>query len=1329
MLPANSRRLWSAARTKFLASLAAAVWVCSGCAGGNNSPPPPPPNPLTINATVSPQPNANGWNNTNVTVSFTCSDTSSGTPTCPPPQSLTTEGANQIVSGTATDTAGNTATTRLMISIDKTPPTISAAPSPGANASGWNNTNVAVTFTCADAGSGVASCPPTQTVTVEGPNQAIAGTVTDKAGNTASASVTLNIDKTPPAITASASPTPNTAGWNNSNVTVTFNCSDQTSGVAFCAPPTTLTTEGSKQSISGSAVDIAGNTATASVTVNLDKTPPSVTIDSTKNGSLVSLSTSSFTLGGSESDSLSGVAGVTCNNVPATISGSTYSCTVSLVQGSNSISVQATDVAGNSSTSPIGLTYAPAPQIAITSPANLTVTNLSPVTVSGTISDPAATVTINGITAPQNSGKFSIPVPLVEGLNVLSAVGKNSSNVVSTATVQVTLDTTPPHVTIDSPADGFTTTDASVTVSGLANDVVVGTVNALDVQVTVNGTAAQVANRTYSVPNVQLAVGKNTIQAKGVDRAGNGTTTSITVTRVLPSQPPPPAIGQALITNSFSVVSGNNQSATIGAQLPAPLVVALKDMANKPVPNQTVVFKVTGNNGTVSASSSGAPSTAVPVTTDANGLAQAYWTLGERSGAGINTVQASSTLAIGAANFTATGLIGNSAQIVVDSGNQQTGAIGQPLPFPFVVVAVDSGHNRVPNVPVTFTVKGGGGNIGGAATQSVTTDSDGRAIAVLTLGLQEGYENNLVEVTFPANPGSLVAFSATAKAPGDPASTTISGVVLDNSNNPIPGVTMRLYQTNQGSANNLPVQIGTPVQTNAQGTFLIPSAPVGSFKLMADGGTVTGTKSYPPLEYDITTVAGNDNTVGMPIYLPALDTVNKVCVDAAHGGTLTLPQVPGFSLTIQPGAATFPGGSRTGCVTVTPVNGDKVPMAPGFGQQPRFIVTIQPVGTTFNPPAALTIPNVDGLPPRAVTEMYSYDHDLGMFVAIGAATVSDDGSVIVSNPGVGVLKAGWHCGGNPNSSGSAGTCAACETCQGTQCGPDVSLDGTACSTSIVPSGICNNGICKPNKGRLQIDQPSANTRFNITSSPQMPQISAHAHILDISPDPTPSTDFIWTTQIRYTGPNGHSTSLDIPATTITGGGYTANTGGVIRGGDLTFMASATVNGNVLTDQTTGVNIRGINPSHQQVNGQLGGFPATSIACWESNHQLAQFDSQGLPLFGPPNGYGIMQVDNPPVSDEGIWNWQQNVAEGLAILASKRAVAIAYPSHVQQMFPDATDFVALNLIDQATNQPYVVLETIQRYNGGHYWVWNDTSKTWVKSPPNNYVAKVLASSCP
>lgn len=914
---------------------------------------------------------------------------------------------------------GGTLTIQI-VGVDNAPPFITATVSPTPNAAGWNTADVTVTFTCSDAISGVANCPPPQTVTGDVASQTVTGTATDRAGNSASTSVIVKIDRTPPAIIASISPAPNSSGWNKSDVTVTFTCTDAMSGIQNCPAAQSLTGESARQTISGTATDKAGNSATTSVTVKIDKTPPAVSVASPPNGSSISLSTVAIGLNGSVSDGLSGVSSVTCNGSPGAISGSNFTCTVLLTQGPNSISVQATDVAGNSSASALALTYAPAPQIAITSPANLSITNLSPSTVVGTVSDPNATITVNGIRAPQSGGSFAIPVPLVEGLNVLTAVATNAGGVVSTATVQVTLDTTPPHITVDSPLDGATTTAAAVTVTGLANDIVIGTVNAQDVQVTVNGLSAQVANRTYAAVDVPLTLGKNIIQAIARDHAGNSSSTSIAVTRVLPSQPPAPAIGTAVISQSLKIVSGNNQTGTIGAQLAQPLVVALSDPANNPVANQTVVFKVTGNNGSVSAAG-GTPSLAVAVTTDVNGQAQALWTLGGRAGAGINTVQASSSLAVGTASFTATGTNANASQIVVDSGNNQTGVLGQPLGFPFVADVVDNGHNRVPNVPVTFTIKQGDGTFGGAISQTVSTDSNGRAIAVLTLGTQIGNDNNLVEANFAGDPGSPAAFTASGRAPGNPASTTVSGVVLDNSNNPIPGVTVRLFQTNQGNANNLPVQVGTPVQTAVNGTFLIQPAPVGFFKLMADGTTAPGPNSYPTLEYDLVTVAGNDNTVGMPIYLPALDTVNKLCVDDTHGGTLTLPQVPGFALTVPAGSATFPGGSRQGCVTVTVVNGDKVPMAPGFGQQPRFIVSIQPVGTRFDPPAPMTLPNVDGLQPRAVTEMYSYDHDLGMFVAIGTGTVSADGSVIASNPGVGVLKAGWHCGGDPNSSGSAGS--------------------------------------------------------------------------------------------------------------------------------------------------------------------------------------------------------------------------------------------------------------------------------------------------------------------
>lgn len=705
----------------------------------------------------------------------------------------------------------------------------------------------------------------------------------------------------------------------------------------------------------------------------------------------------------------------------------------------------------NHALSPIAnltVTGTPPPTVTITSPSDLSYLNLTPTTITGTVSDPAAKVVINAINAPVDpTGKFSATVPLTEGPNILTATATSPSGTAGTASITVTLDTTPPHVTITSPTDQFTTAATSVSVAGNINDIVVGTVNSQQATVTVNGVAGQVANRTFLAQNIALAMGSNTIQAVAVDRAGNQATTQITVIRQAPQ------------SGQIALLSGNNQTGTIGADLPMPLVVALTDSSGSPAINKQVIFSVTQNNGMVSTANS-RPASSVLATTDASGHAGVNWTLGMRSGAASDGVQAYSVGYSGAVLFTATANQGPPGLIVIDTGNNQTGTVNQSLAKPFIAVVIDAGNNRLPNIPVTFTVVNGGGSFAGQQSITGTTDSDGRAAATLTLGFQEGNANNLVTANFVGNTGFPVSFKASGLGPGDPKNTVISGVVLDNTNQPIAGATIRALLDTTLYSNPSSAPSAASVQTDATGRFSLANAPVGYVKLFIDGSTSTTPGPFPILEYDLVTVAGQVNTVNRPIFLIALKTSNRLCVtDATGGGTLTIPDAPGFSLTFGPGQVTFPGGSKTGCVSVTQVHPDKVPMEPAFGQQPRFIVTIQPAGAVFNPPAPITIPNVDGLKPREVTEMYSYDHDISSFVAIGTGTVSDDGQVIRSNAGVGVLKAGWHCGGNPNIFGGVGQCGQCAYCDGQNCQPNTLA--TTCINLCVQGGIglCQGGYC------------------------------------------------------------------------------------------------------------------------------------------------------------------------------------------------------------------------------------------------------------------------------
>jgi hypothetical protein len=161
---------------------------------------------------------------------------------------------------------------------DTTPPVIIPTVTGTLGNNGWYVSDVTVSWSVSDPESGIASSSGagTTVLTSDTAGTTLTCSATNGAGLSNSVSVMIKIDKTGPVVTASASPTPNANGWNNTDVIVTFSATDA-SGMDTITPPVTVTTEGDGQLITGYATDLAGNVGSASITLNIDKTPPVIT--------------------------------------------------------------------------------------------------------------------------------------------------------------------------------------------------------------------------------------------------------------------------------------------------------------------------------------------------------------------------------------------------------------------------------------------------------------------------------------------------------------------------------------------------------------------------------------------------------------------------------------------------------------------------------------------------------------------------------------------------------------------------------------------------------------------------------------------------------------------------------------------------------------------------------------------------------------------------------------------------------------------------------------------------------------------------------------------
>lgn len=230
---------------------------------------------------------------------------------------------------------------------DNTPPNIVATVSGTKSAEpfgsqGWYTSAVSVHWSVTDPESAISGTSGCGDASVTTNTTSVTFTCSASSeGGTATQSVTIRVDLTPPVVSPTVTGTRGNAGWYTSDATISWTTTDDISPVIASCTPTTLTTDTDPagQTYSCTAISAGGST-TASVNVKRDVTRPIITfagMTSYTVDQMVSITCSAI-----DPSPGSGLASLDCPGAH----GDAYN----FILGSSALTGNAADVAGNMTT-------------------------------------------------------------------------------------------------------------------------------------------------------------------------------------------------------------------------------------------------------------------------------------------------------------------------------------------------------------------------------------------------------------------------------------------------------------------------------------------------------------------------------------------------------------------------------------------------------------------------------------------------------------------------------------------------------------------------------------------------------------------------------------------------------------------------------------------------------------------------------------------------------------------------------------------------------------------------------------------------------------------
>lgn len=291
--------------------------------------------------------------------------------------------------------------------------------------------------------------------------------------------------------------------------------------------------------ITATAVDRAGNSASDNTTVNIDLTAPALSLTAPANGALTSDDrppvTGTADPGAQVQVFIDGqpVATVTANGQGRW----SYNIPQPLADGMHVVRAETADQVGNRADAQSTFTIdTTAPTIDITAPVGNNPTNDPSPVITG-MAEPGAAISVEvngqpvGMTTADANGAwtFALPQPLPDGQQTIRATARDAAGNQGSDTTSVRVDTTPPLVTITEPGDGAMIANQQPTLRGAAEP---GATVEVSIDGQVVGTTVADGQGRWALPAPMMLVpGLHSVAATSTDAAGNSAqaTSSFTV--------------------------------------------------------------------------------------------------------------------------------------------------------------------------------------------------------------------------------------------------------------------------------------------------------------------------------------------------------------------------------------------------------------------------------------------------------------------------------------------------------------------------------------------------------------------------------------------------------------------------------------------------------------------------------------------------------------------------------------------------------------------------------------------------------------------------------